>query len=135
MNEKAIISKFLKKQAGEVYDGLMETIQNSCFMDYDVEFINASTPKKDLPLYLNDKYSPLVQLLARNKLAGKSEFVSDLIKPLEKIVSDNVDMDDIANSLSYYSGQFRVISNMYDAIDNCKMAKVISAWARFSPYD
>ena len=133
MNEKAVISRFLKRQAGEVFDGLMESLQNECFMDFDVEFINASTPKKNLPLFLNDTYSPLIQLLARNKLAGNSEFNPDLIKPIQDMVVENGSGE--TADQSYYSGQFRVVSNMYEAIGNKKMAKIISAWARFSPYD
>ena len=131
--KKKVINLFvLKCEAMDAHESFMEGLHNELFPEDDWQFIHDHTKGTDLPLLLADNYSPITQLLARHRLAGKSVWDSGLFPTLEKMIMDG----DVGRNLNFDfdQGRFRVLAHLFETLGSRKWTKIMKEWARFNPY-
>jgi hypothetical protein len=131
VNKETLLA-WLKQQAEGTLEGLMEDI--STYIVNDWEIVNDETPIEKLPLLINHD-SPVTALLAKQRMAGKSVYDTDLQAELTSLMVDQLQASGDICDMGFLQGELYQISCLYQELGEYTLAIQWKSWAWFSPYN
>ena len=127
INKKTLLA-WLKNQVEDAHESLMEDMSN--YVSQDWEIVNDRTPQKKLPLLINHDCE-VVQLLARQRMKGKSIYDPDIQDELSKILQKEFDACGEKLEVAYAQGRLYQCAQMYADIGEETLAHQWKSWAWF----
>jgi hypothetical protein len=129
---KTTLLAWLKQQAEGALEGLMEDISNYIVNDWEI--VNNETPVEELPLLINHD-SPVTALLAKQRMAGKSVYDTNLQAELTSLMVDQLHESGDLCDLGFLQGELYQIACLYQDLGEETLAAQWKSWAWFSPYN
>jgi hypothetical protein len=130
---KPVLLAWLKAQADETLEGLLEDIYQHLGSEGDWEIINDDTSAEALALLVNHE-SEVVKVLAKNRLAGYSVSGPEVQQELYKLLQEDSENNDKCD-MQFKQGRFYTIAKLYEDIGEKDLAIHWKSWAWFDPYD
>lgn len=128
---KPTLLTWLKCQVEDAHERLMEDI--STHVSSDWEIVNDNTTHEKLLLLINHD-SPVTVLLAKQRLADKSVYDTDLQDPLTKMIIETHEETGEKCDLSFALGRLYAYAELYEAIGEKDLSIKWKSWAWFDPY-
>ena len=131
VNKPALLA-WLQAQAEDAHENMMEDI--SSYVDGEWTIVNDRTDLQALPLLMNDE-SRVTQLLAKQCMADKSIYDTDIQGRLEELLLEQLDSSSEKLNLNFPQGRLYQIACLYEELGEEALAIQWKSWAWFNPYE
>ena len=129
---KAALLAWLKEQAEDAYEGLVEGMSRHIGDGGDWEPVDDDTPLEELPLLINHE-AEVVKILAKHRLEGHSVYGPEVQQELYDLLQNDINSNKY--DMEFKLGRFYIIAKLYEDIGEKELADQWKSWAWFSPYD
>jgi hypothetical protein len=123
---------WLHSQATVAFEEFLEDMSMYCGAD-DWEPVDDDTPQEALPLLINHG-SPVVQILAKHRLAGHSIYDNEVYEELWDLLGKAAEEPGDPFNMDYKQGRFYQIAQMYEMLKEDTLKNRWKKWAFFDPF-